>query len=133
MKLVVDTSVLVAVLVSEPERDRIIAMTENTDLIAPQSVHWEVGNALSAMVKKQRISVAQALKAVDAYEKIPIRFVETNLHEAVAIAGGQGLYAYDAYLIACAKEQRCSMMTLDKALLQAARESGVSVVEVPKG
>jgi predicted nucleic acid-binding protein len=132
MKLVVDTSVLVAVLVSEPERDRIIAMTEDTDLVAPQSVHWEVGNALSAMVKKQRITVAQALKAVDAYERIPIRFVETNLHEAVAIAGGRGLYAYDAYLIASAKEQRCSMMTLDKALLEAARESGVAVVEVPK-
>jgi hypothetical protein len=43
-----------------------------------------------------------------------------------------GLCAYDAYLIACAKEQRCSMMTLDKALLQAARESGVAAIEVPQ-
>ena len=131
MQLVVDTSVLLAVLISEPERDRIIAITQDTDLLAPQSVHWEVGNALSAMIKRQRISATQALKALDAYERIPIRFIETSLHEAVAIAGKQGLYAYDAYLIACAKDQRCSLISLDKALLKAAKETGVSVIEVP--
>ena len=131
MQLVIDTSIILAVLISEPERDRIISMTQETGLIAPQSVHWEVGNALSAMIKRQRITAVQAMKALDAYEKIPIRFVETSLHEAVTIAADQGLYAYDSYLIACAKEQRCALISLDKALLSAAKAVGVAVVEVP--
>jgi predicted nucleic acid-binding protein len=132
MQLVVDTSVILAVLISEPERDRIIAITQDSDLLAPQSVHWEVGNALSAMIKRLRITTLQALKALDAYEKIPIRFIEISLHESVSIASQRDLYAYDAYLIACAKDQRCSLISLDKALLQAAKDVGVAVVEVPK-
>ena len=132
MQMVVDTSVILAVLISEPERDQIVSMTLNVGLLAPQSVHWEVGNALSAMIKRKRITTAQAMKALDAYEKIPIRFVETSLHEAVAIAAKQNLYAYDAYLVACAKEQHCSLISLDKALLTAAKAAGVAVVEVPK-
>ena len=131
MALVIDTSILIAVLVSEPERDRIVAMTQDSDLLAPQSVHWEVGNALSAMIKRQRLTKPQALKALDAYGKIPIRFIETSLHEAISIASDQDLYAYDAYLIACAKYQRCSLISLDKALLKAAKQAGVPVVEVP--
>ena len=132
MQLVIDTSIVLAVLISEPERDQIIALTQDVDLLAPQSVHWEVGNALSAMIKRQRITTVQALKALDAYERIPIRFIETSLHEAITIAGKQGLYAYDAYLVACAKDQRCSLISLDKALLKAATDVGVSVIEVPK-
>jgi predicted nucleic acid-binding protein len=84
------------------------------------------------MIKRQRITTVQALKALDAYERIPIRFIETSLHEAITIAGKQGLYAYDAYLVACAKDQRCSLISLDKALLKAATDVGVSVIEVPK-
>ena len=132
MQLVVDTSIILAVLISEPERDRIIAITQNSDLLAPQSVHWEIGNALSSMMKRQRITTLQALKALDAYEKIPIRFIEISLHASVSIAAQQDLYAYDAYLIACAKDQRCSLISLDKALLQAAKDVGVAIVEVPK-
>jgi len=132
MRLVVDTSVLLAVLVSEPERDRIVVLTQDADLVAPQSVHWEVGNALSAMLKRKRITLSQAQKVVSAYETIPIRFVETSLQEALTLSAKYGLYAYDAYLMACAKDQRCSLMSLDRALIQAATAAGVEVVEVPK-
>jgi len=132
MRLVVDTSVLLAVLVSEPERDRIVVLTQDADLVAPQSVHWEVGNALSAMLKRKRITLSQAQKVVSAYETIPIRFVETSLQEALTLSAKHGLYAYDAYLVACAKDQRCSLMSLDRALIQAATAAGVEVVEVPK-
>jgi predicted nucleic acid-binding protein len=132
MKLVIDTSILIAVLVSEPERDRIVSLTQDTDLIAPQSVHWEIGNALSAMIKKQRISLDQAFKAIDAYGKIPIRFVDVDLTKAIEIAGKHGLYAYDAYLITCAMHQRCPMMSLDQVLIQAAKSACVAVMGVPR-
>ena len=35
MELVVDTSVLLAVLLSEPERAKLVALTADADLIAP--------------------------------------------------------------------------------------------------
>jgi predicted nucleic acid-binding protein len=41
-----------------------------------------------------------------------------------------GIYAYDAYMIACAQKYRCPLLTLDKGLIRAAKEAGVEVLEV---
>jgi len=49
---------------------------------------------------------------------------------AMDIAAQYDLYAYDAYVIACARENRCSLISLDKNLLQAARKARVSILEV---
>jgi predicted nucleic acid-binding protein len=129
--LVVDASILLAVLTSEPERPKIIELTRDVDLIAPASVHWEIGNALSSMLKRGRVTLVQAESILKNYEKIPIRFVEVSLHESIRISADRKIYAYDAFLIACARDQRCRLISLDKALLQASKDSGVQVVEVP--
>ena len=131
MTLVVDASILLAVLTSEPERAKIIELTKDVDLIAPASVHWEIGNALSSMLKRGRMTLVQAESVLKNYEKIPIRFVEVSLHESIRISADRKIYAYDAFLIACARDQRCRLISLDKALLQASRDSGIPVVEVP--
>jgi predicted nucleic acid-binding protein len=130
MNLVVDTSVLIAVLVSEPERAKILKNTENFDLIAPGSVHWEIGNALAAMLKRKRISIDQIKAVLLAYEKIPIRFRDVDMELAMDIASEHDLYAYDAYIIACAQEIRCGLISLDRNLLYAAKKARVSIVEV---
>ena len=131
MTLVVDASILLAVLMSEPERAKIIELTKGVDLIAPASVHWEIGNALSSMLKRGRMTLVQAESVLKNYEKIPIRFVEVSLHESIKISADRKIYAYDAFLIACARDQRCRLISLDKALLQASKDSGIQVVEVP--
>jgi predicted nucleic acid-binding protein len=116
MNLVVDTSVLIAVLVSEPERSKIIKETESCDLLAPGSVHWEIGNELAAMLKRRRISLDQVKAVLLAYEKIPIRFRDVDMQIAMDLAHEHDLYAYDAYIIACARESRCPLISLDKNL-----------------
>jgi predicted nucleic acid-binding protein len=131
MNLVVDTSVLMAVLTSEPERPKLISLTVGVDLIAPISVHWEIGNAMSAMLKRKRITLQQAFSALSAYEKIPLRHVEVSMVEAIRIAAELKIYAYDAYLIECAFSRRVALLSLDKGLLTAAKQWGVSIVEVP--
>jgi predicted nucleic acid-binding protein len=131
MNLVVDTSVVLAVLTSEPERAGILQLTKDIDLLAPASVHWEIGNALSAMLKRGRLNPAQAKAVLKNYERIPIRFLEVGLTEAIEIAAQQNIYAYDAYLIVCARQQRCRLISLDKGLLKAAEGAGVNVLEVP--
>jgi predicted nucleic acid-binding protein len=132
LNLVVDTSVVLAVLTSEPERARLVQLTRDADLIAPASVHWEIGNALSAMIKRGRLTVSQASVVLKNYERIPIRFVEVSLVESVKLAADQKLYAYDAYLIICARDQKCGLVSLDTTLAMAALDAGVTVIEVPK-
>lgn len=128
--IIVDPSVLVAVLLSEPERPTLVRSTRGADLVAPHSVHWEVGNALTEALKRQRVTLPQAQRALKAYAAIPIRFVDVDLALSVEVAAEQRLYAYDAYLVVCALQQRAPLLTLDASLGRAAIAAGVSLQEL---
>ena len=104
----------------------------DADLLAPGSVHWEVGNALSAMLKRARASASQVDRALAAYGQIPLRFIDVDLQVALEVAADHGLYAYDAYVIACAIGQRAPVLSLDRGLLHAAKAAGVERVEIPR-
>jgi predicted nucleic acid-binding protein len=130
VEIVVDTSVLMAVLTGEPTRDHLIARTQGAELLAPGSVHWEVGNAFSALLKRRRLKLAAVQAALAAYAQIPIRFVDVEVAGALELADRFGLYAYDAYLMACARRQRAPLLTLDARLGRAAAEAGVELMEV---
>jgi len=130
IEVVIDTSALIAVLTAEPARDRLIARTQGAELLAPGSVHWETGNALSALLKRRRLKLAEVQAALAAYARIPIRLVEVELGIALELADRFGLYAYDAYLMACARQHGAPLLTLDPRLGRAAHEAGVRVLEV---
>jgi predicted nucleic acid-binding protein len=130
MKIIIDTSVIMAVLTNEKHKKRIIELTKGADLVAPASLHWELGNAFSAMLKRKRITLEQARCALAAYAEIPVRFFEVNLEETLTLCARANLYAYDAYFVACALRLKSPLLSLDKALLSAAEESGASVIKV---
>ncbi len=130
MDIVVDTSVIIAVITDEAQKPRLVELTAAARLLAPLSVHWEIGNAFSAMLKRKRITAAQAQAAVAVYRIIPIRFVDVSLADALALAERLGIYAYDAYLIMCALDQKCPLLSLDGGLIYAARQAGAQVLEV---
>ncbi len=130
MNIVIDTSVLIAVLAGEPEKQKLINLTRGVDLLAPASVHWEVGNALVAMLKRKRITADQISAILKAYNQIPIRFIDVNLAASLQVAARYNLYAYDAYIILCALENHSSLISLDKTLCEAATNARVNVLEV---
>lgn len=131
-RVVIDTSAIIAVLASEPERGAVIRATEGAELVAPASVHWEVGNALSAMLKRRRVTSEGIRRALRAYAAIPIRFVDVELDSALAIAAEHNLDAYDAYLITCALRQRSPLLTLDERQARVAASAGVEIKEIPQ-
>jgi predicted nucleic acid-binding protein len=132
MDIVVDTSVVIAVIANEPVKEALAELTTGADLIAPHSVHWEIGNALSAMLRRERIKIEQAIQAVQIYQQIPIRFVNVELEETLKIAAALGIYAYDAYLIRCALKYKSPLISLDRGLIGAAKEMQARVIEVVK-
>ena len=128
MPCVIDTSAILAVLLSEPERAALIRATKGTELVAPASVHWEIGNALSVALKRRRLTLAQAQQAVTAYAAIAIRFVDVDLARSVDLAAEHRIYAYDAYLITCALHHRAPLLTLDAALSRTATSIGIDLL-----
>jgi predicted nucleic acid-binding protein len=131
MYIIVDSSVIIAVIANEPERARLIDLTKGFDLIAPLSVHWEIGNAFSSMLKQNKISLKMALLAVAAYSKIPIQFVDVEIEQSLKLASALSIYAYDAYLIRCAIKYKIPLISLDKRLIYSAKKMNVKIIEVP--
>ena len=130
--LVVDASILIAVITNEAVKVKLIHLTQNLDLMAPYSVHWEIGNAFSAMFKRKCVSIDDALQAIKAYKQIPIRFVNSEIEEAIQLAYSLKIYAYDAYLIQCAIKYNSPLLSLDQGLINSAKLLKVKVVEVPQ-
>ena len=127
MKIVVDTSTIIAVIVGESEKDRLIDLTKDAIVVAPASIDWEVGNAFSAMLKRSRINLQQAIEAIEVYQEISLEIVEVSLKDAVKLAGKFNIYAYDAYIIQCAIEQHLPLISLDKNLVEIAKREGIQV------
>jgi len=128
--VVVGASVLIAVVINEPEKANLVQLTQNVDLIAPHSIHWEIGNAFSAMLKRDRVSLTEALQAIAVYNNILLRTVDIELDEALKLADTLNIYAYDAYLIRCAIKYKAPLLSLDQSLIHAAKSIKAQIVEV---
>jgi predicted nucleic acid-binding protein len=128
MDITIDTSAILAVCLNEPPTALLVSQSEGASLIAPSSIYWEVGNALSAMLKRDRMDMAKALACLASYREIPIKLVEVDLAQSLAIAGRFRMYAYDAYLLTCAIQYRTPLMSLDRPLQEAARQLGIQVL-----
>ena len=78
MKFVIDTSIIIAVITNENHKKQLIDTTKGSELLAPSSLHWEVGNAFSAMFKRKRLTIEEAKLALIEYKKIPIQFYDVT-------------------------------------------------------
>lgn len=130
MDVVIDTSALIAVIVGEPEKDKIVELTTGHTLIGPGSIPWEVGNAFSAMFKKGTLTVDEARIGLAIFENIPIRYIQPDFINALKIAYQVNMYAYDAYFLDCAKRLNAPLLTLDGKLMMVARDLNVITWEV---
>ncbi len=130
MDIVIDTSALIAVIAGEPERNTIIELTKGHTLIGPGSIPWEIGNAFSAMFKRQRLTLDEAQKGLSIFDTIPLRYIRPDFFHAVAISKQTNMYAYDAYFLDCALRQKAPLLTLDRTLAFAAQGLQIRTIEV---
>jgi len=130
LNIIVDTSVIIAVITNEKNKKKIIELTTGANLFAPASLHWEIGNAFSAMFKRNKINLKQAKVALKYYSEIPIRFSDLDLEHVLDIAIKHNIYAYDAYFIIAAKELNAPLLSLDRSLIEVAKSEGLKVIEV---
>ena len=129
MNVVADTNIFLAIALDEPQKGRIIEVTSDAVLSAPEILPYEIGNALSAMTRRGRISKNEALAAEKAANLIPVRLVSIDIQQALELAIEYNIYAYDAYFLLCAKSLVQSLMSLDKRMKHIARDLGIDVLE----
>lgn len=129
MKIIADTNTFIAVALNEPEKVRIIQLTAGHDLIAPDVLPFEIGNALTAMMKKKALKKREVISAWAVVQQIPVDLRSTDIKMALKIATQFNIYAYDAYFLQCADNLRSPLLTLDLGMKRVARKMGVTVLE----
>ncbi len=121
---------MIAVIVGEPERDRIIEFTTGNTLMGPGSIPWEIGNAFSAMFKQNRLTLDEARKGLIIFDSIPLRYIKPDFVNALKISKQANMYAYDAYFLDCAIRHKAPLLTLDRKLKRAAQNLNIETMEV---
>jgi predicted nucleic acid-binding protein len=129
MKIIADTNTFIAVALNEPEKGKIIRLTAGHELIAPDVLPFEIGNALTAMMKKKALKKDEIMSAWEIVQQIPVDLRHTDIKSALSIAIKFNLYAYDAYFLECAENLRGPLLTLDLGMQRVAREIGISILE----
>lgn len=129
MKIIADTNIFFAVALNEPEKKIIINLTEGHDLVAPEVLPFEIGNALTAMIKRKTLLADEAVLAWDAIQHIPVDLRRINMAMALKIAIQHNIYAYDAYFLECALNQRSPLLTLDRQMREIATKMGIQIME----
>ncbi len=130
MELTLDTSALLAVLLGESQAEQVLEHTRGAQLLAPSSLLLEVGNALAALVRRDKLDLETAKLALRDALKVPFRPVSVDLEWSLILSSRHRIYAYDAYMLACAERYRTPLLTLDGRLRDVARSAGIEVLEV---
>lgn len=128
MKIVTDTNIFLAVVLNEPERGRAITLTLGHELIAPEILPFEIGNALSAMRKRGRITRKEAMLAFGSAQNVPVDLRRIDIGKALELACEMEIYAYDAYFLQCAIANQSPILTLDSGMQTVAGRLGVKLV-----
>lgn len=129
MEAIVDTNIFMAVILEEPEKQKIIDLTSDLDIISPEILPYEIGNAFSALAKRKQISEEEILQAFQAFQNIPVRLVSLDIQAALKIALKYNIYAYDAYFLQCAKSLSHPLLSLDKKMNEVAIDLKISLLE----
>lgn len=126
-KIVVDASVVLAVILDEPEKPALVAETEGATLLAPGCLSWEVGNAFSAILKRKRMNFESVSKGLAIFDMIPVQEMEVSLADALALCNQHEIYAYDAYYLQLAKRSSLPLLTLDRRMVEVAQQENIQV------
>lgn len=129
MKIVADTNTFIAVALNEPEKDMIIRLSEGYDLVAPEVLPFEIGNALTAMMKRNVLEADEVIMAWKMVQHIPVDLRRTEIEAALKLATQYNIYAYDAYFLECAISLHSPLLTLDRQMKVIAQKIGIQVME----
>jgi predicted nucleic acid-binding protein len=70
----------------------------------------------------------EALRAFDISQRIPVKLVPVNIHDAMRIAVKFGIYAYDAFYLQCCLERKLPLLSLDNPMCEVAKSLSIKVV-----
>ena len=130
---VLDASVALAWFLDDeqaPQADNVRARLVRDRAFVPQLWHLEVRNGLIIAERRGRLSATRMNECLEALKWLPIQTdSEAALEMVVPLARLHRLSVYDAVYLELAKRRNAALASLDAALLRAAEEESVRVLD----
>lgn len=124
--IVIDASGILEFLLNQQNKDFVINKIGNNTLIAPTCLPFEIGNAISKLIKRNLISAVDGVAIFHEFAKIPTRLIEPDIPTSILISAESKSYAYDCYYINLAKQYSAPLFTLDQTMKENAISQGVT-------
>jgi predicted nucleic acid-binding protein len=118
--IVVDSSLIAAIVFAEPEFDLARARLSGFTPIAPALLDFDIANAMTTRLRRRAISVDEAAQATRDFLDLPVERAEIDAGALPLLADRFGLTAYDAAYLWLAGEIRAPLATFDARLARAA-------------
>jgi len=114
-----------------PETDALAVRANSGGFVVPPLWHLEVANILVGSERRGRATPLQVQSAFALLEKFKVETDERGgdrLSDAIGLARHHRLTVYDATYLELAIRRNAPLATLDKALVTAARQVGLTVL-----
>jgi predicted nucleic acid-binding protein len=129
MDILLDASAIMAIILNEPNRGKVINLTQNATLLSPEVIPFEIGNALISLLKKHKISEKEVLEAYKKFTTIPLRIIKVEMEKALKIACKYNIYAYDAYYLETAYRLKLPLITFDGPMKKVGLDLNLNILE----
>jgi len=123
--IVIDASCVLSFLLNEEGSEDVVSVVGNNQLVAPSCLPFEIGNAVSKLIKRKLISVYEGVSIYHEFARIPIRLIEPDIPDSLIIAGESESYAYDCYYVNVAAQMLLPLFTYDEKMKNTAENRGI--------
>lgn len=120
-RIVVDASVLAAIVFAEPSGPDAHAWTSGRALCAPHLLDTEIANAGLNKLRRRAMSIDAVLAALEGFASVDVQRFLASPGEVVKLAHRYALSAYDASYLWLAGSLNVPLATFDKRLGEAAK------------
>jgi predicted nucleic acid-binding protein len=125
---VIDANVAVRWFVHGPGSIQAAAWMARTDLIAPELLMAEAGNAFWLYIRHKHLTIEEAQAVLQRLPRYFERLVPSHelVTDALALADANSHAVFDCLYIALARREATRVVTLDRALARIAEQTGVA-------
>lgn len=116
MTLVVDASVIAAIIFGEPEGSRMVTYLEDETLVAPSLIDFELASIALKKIRRVPQRMPEVIAALERSEGLKIDRVAVPRVDVCSLAAETGLTAYDAAYMWVAMSMNTELVTLDHRL-----------------
>jgi len=132
--LVVDSSAICALFFEDeatPDSDRLLQRLAAGDVWVPGLFVWEVANVLLMAERRQRLSQADRVEALQMLESLHLEIDHCDplvaWHDGLQLAAQTGLTSYDAAYLELAMRISAPLATRDRELQRCCQAAGVAL------